>query len=330
MTTLTMPSVLSFDRKLEPSDAVMHSGNWNDKGKKDGWKEIELFERRNRAVFSNFTQEELDDEDALKEKMGKPNLSWGDDASLPFNSDTLRVNFSLRVLGGVNMPSACNKNDYQKKFIEIINAYTNNIGLDELAGRYTYNIVNGRFLWRNRVGAQSIAIYVNHASFDKPLEFNAYDYSLKNTISSDDKVLKLAALIKRGLSDEENILIEISAYVKMGEGQRVWPSQEMVLNIPKGEKSRHLFSLNGNAAMHCEKIGNALRTIDDWQTGSDMPIAIEAFGSVTQRGVAYRSNKNDFKSLITKWINDKEISGEEKHFVLAMIVRGGVFSEGDS
>jgi len=75
MTTLTMPSVLSFDRKLEPSDAVMHSGNWNDMGKMDGWKEIELFDRRNRAVFSNFTQEELDDEDALKEKMGKPNLS---------------------------------------------------------------------------------------------------------------------------------------------------------------------------------------------------------------------------------------------------------------
>jgi len=330
MTTLTMPSVLSFDRKLEPSDAVMHSGSWDNKGEKEGWKEIELFDRRNRAVFSNFTQEELDDEEALKEKMGKPNLSWGDDASLPFDSDTLRVNFSLRVLGGINIPSACNKKEYQDKFIEIIDVYTKDVGLDELANRYAYNIVNGRFLWRNRVGAQDITIYVNHTSFGKPLEFNAYDYSLKNTISSDDKVLKLAALIKNGLSDEENILIEISAYMKLGNGQRVWPSQEMVLNIPKGEKSRHLFSLNGNAAMHCEKIGNALRTIDDWQTGSDMPIAIEAFGSVTQRGVAHRSNKNDFKSLITKWINDKEISNEEKHFVIAMIVRGGVFSEGDN
>jgi len=330
MTTLTMPSVLSFDRKLEPSDAVMHSGNWNDMGEKDGWKEIELFDRRNRAVFSNFTQEELDDEDALKEKMGKPNLSWGDDASLPFDSDTLRVSFSLRVLGGINMPSACNKNDYQQKFIEIIDAYTNEVGLEELAGRYAYNIANGRFLWRNRVGAQEVSIHVNHPSFEQPLEFNAYDYSLKNTTSSDDKVSKLATLIKKGLSDEENILIDISAYVQLGNGQRVWPSQEMVLNIPKGEKSRHLFSLDGNAAMHCEKIGNALRTIDDWQTESDTPIAIEAFGSVTQRGVAHRSNRNDFKSLITKWINDQEVSEDDKHFVIAMIIRGGVFSEGDS
>ena len=82
MTTLTMPTVLSFDRKLEPSDAVMHSGSWDNKGEKEDWKEIELFERRNRAVFSNFTQEELDDEEVLKEKMGKPNLSWGDDARL--------------------------------------------------------------------------------------------------------------------------------------------------------------------------------------------------------------------------------------------------------
>ncbi len=50
MTTLTMPSVLSFDRKLEPSDAVMHSGSWNNNGEKKVGKklnylieEIELF-----------------------------------------------------------------------------------------------------------------------------------------------------------------------------------------------------------------------------------------------------------------------------------------------
>ncbi len=334
MTELTMPSVLAFDRKLEPSDAIMYSGNWTDIDKKDKWQSIELFERRNRAVKSNFKQEVLDDEEKLKEEITEPNLSWGDDAALPPNADTLKVSFSLRVLGGVDTPAACNKKEFQDKFAEIINAYSNEIGFEELAKRYAYNLVNGRFLWRNRVGVQEISIHVDHDSFDEPLEFHAYDYPLKETITTDDKISPLVKLIEKGLTGEGNIFLEVDAYVKLGNQQRVWPSQEMVMNIPKGEKSRHLFALNvdGNrtAAIHCEKIGNAIRTIDDWQKKSEMPIAIEAYGQVTQRGVACRSSKNDFKSLIKDWINDKEISEDDKHFVVAMLIRGGVFSEGES
>ena len=328
MTDLSMPSVLSFDRKLEPSDAIMHSGNWTDINKMDKWLPVELFERRNRAVKSNFKKEVLNDEVELQKQIEEPNLAWGDDAALPADADTLKVSFSLRVLGGVHIPSACNKKDYQDKFSEIINHYIDEIGFEELAKRYAFNIINGRFLWRNRVGAREIVIYVNYESLDKPLEFDAYDYSLKETTASDENISPLVELIEKGLKGEENVFLEISAYAKLGKLQRVWPSQEMVLT--KGDKSRHLFALNGNAAIHCEKIGNAIRTIDDWQTELDMPIAIEAYGQVTQRGVAYRSSKNDFKTLISKWIDDKEITEEEKHFVVAMLIRGGVFSEGES
>ena len=322
MSNLTMPSVLSFNRKLEPSDAVMHSGNWENIEKKEGWKPIELFDRRNRAVKSNFKQEVLNDEQELKKQIEEPNLSWGDDAALPSDSDTLKVSYSLRVLSGINKPSACNKQAYQDKFTEVIDAYIEEIGLNELAARYAYNIANGRFLWRNRVGAQDISIYVKHNSMEHDLVFDAYDYPLDQTTSNDNKILTLANIIEQGLSGKENVFIQIDAYVKLGNRQRVWPSQEMVLNIPKGEKSRHLFALDGNAAMHCEKIGNALRTIDDWQTGSDTPIAIEAYGSVTQSGVAYRSSNNDFKSLLKKWMDDKTVSNDEKHFVVAMLIRG--------
>lgn len=329
MPNLTTPSVLSFDRKLEPSDAVMHSGNWGDAGKQEGWEPIRLFERRNRAVKSNFKQEVLNDEEALRKQIEEPNLSWGDDAVLPSDSDTLKVSFSLRVLGGIDKPSACNKHAYQDKFTEVIDGYHKDFGFKELARRYAYNIANGRFLWRNRVGAQDISIYVKHSGLDETLVFNPYDYPLKDTSATDKKLAELSNLIEQGLSDKSIVFIEIDAYAKLGNRQRVWPSQEMVLNIPKGTKSRHLFSLDGIAAMHCEKIGNALRTIDSWQTGSDMPIAVEAYGSVTQRGVAHRSSKNDFKTLLTKWMSDKDIADEEKHFVVAMLIRGGVFSEGE-
>jgi len=323
-----MPSVLAFDRKLEPSDAIMYSGNWIDIDKTDKWMPVKLFERRNRAVKSNFKQEVLNDEEKLKEEITEPNLAWGDDAALPADTDTLKVSFSLRVLGGVNMPSACNRRDYQDKFSEIIESYISQIGFKELAKRYAYNLINGRFLWRNRVGAQEIIIHVNHESFDKPLEFDAYDYPLKETTTTNDKIMPLVELIEKGLKGEKNVFLGVEAYVKLGSLQRVWPSQEMVLE--KGEKSRHLFALDGKAAIHCEKIGNAIRTIDDWQTDSEMPIAIEAYGQVTQRGVACRSTRNDYKTLINKWVNDDEITEADKHFVVAMIIRGGVFSEGES
>ena len=335
MTTYTMPTVLAFDRKLEPSDALMHSGNWDQIDDKKSWQAIELFERRNRAVHSNFTTEELNDEDLLKEKMAKPNLSWGDDASLDHSHDTLKLSFSLRLVSGIQRPSVCNKADFEGRYKDTISKYVSS-HLQELAGRYAHNIANGRFLWRNRLGAQSIKVVVAHQTLEDELSFDAYDYSLKETSSDNPQVEELTKLIKAGLSGDASVLIDITAYVKLGNGQRVWPSQEMVLNSPKGEKSRHLFSLSGVAAMHSEKIGNALRTIDDWYpefSETQSPIAIEAYGSVTQRGVAYRSTKNDFKTLLLKWLSaddESTISDTDKHFVVAMLIRGGVFGEGES
>jgi CRISPR-associated protein Csy3 len=339
MTNLTLPTVLAFDRKLEPSDALMYSGKWENISDDSVWQTIELFERRNRAVKSNFKQEVLDNEEELQKQMAEANLAWGDDAALNHEHDTLKMGFTLRVVGGLAQPSVCNKPEFESAYCEKIGSYIQS-GVDELANRYAYNIANGRFLWRNRVGAQEVKIIVSHVSLENALEFSAFDYPLKNTTSEENSVVELTGLIKSGLTGDKSVLLSINAYVQLGKGQRVWPSQEMVLNSPKGEKSRHLFFLKVNdkniAAMHCEKIGNALRTIDDWYpkfSEAQSPIAIEAYGSVTQRGVAYRSTKNDFKSLLLKWLNsdvDDTISKDEKGFVTAMLIRGGVFGEGES
>lgn len=332
MSNLTMPTVLAFDRNLEPSDALMWSGSWSSINQPEGWQKIELFERRNRAVKSNFKQEVLENEEELQKQVAEANLSWGDDAALAHHHDTLKLSFSLRIVSGIDQPSVCNNPDFERVYHEKIREYLA-LDIDELANRYAYNIANARFLWRNRVGAQNLKIIVSHESLESAIELDPYSYSLKKTSSDDNRVAKLAALIKAGLLGEKNILLSIEAYAELGNGQRVWPSQEMVLNSPKGEKSRHLFALDGHAAMHCEKIGNALRTIDDWYEDYEevqMPIAVEAYGSVTQRGKAYRSKRDDFKTLLLKWLNDKELMVNDKHFVVAMLIRGGVFGEGES
>lgn len=333
MTIANVPSVLAFDRKLESSDALMYSGNWCDFKDDKKWVPIALFNRRNRAVKSNFKQEVLNDEELLQKEITEANLSWGDDAALAHNHDTLKVSFSLRVVSGIDKPSVCNDQTFEDRFRNKIKSYVNS-GLTELAQRYAYNIANGRFLWRNRVGSLNVNVVVTHPSLQEPLVFNAYDFSLNKTSTENADVAVLADLIQRGLSGVENIFLKISAFSQLGDGQRVWPSQEMVLNSPKGEKSRHLFALNDQAAIHCEKIGNALRTIDDWYPNATAPIAVEAYGTVTQRGVAYRSSRNDFKTLLLSWLNqdddESQIITDNTHFVAAMLIRGGVFGESAS
>lgn len=326
-TVTDMPSVLSFDRKLEPSDALMHSGCWVAIDDPQAWTPIELIERRNRGVKSNFKKEVLDDEQELQKQIQEPNPVWGDDAALPHHHDTLKVSFTLRIIGDVGKPSACNKATYQQSLQAAVATYSDEHGFTELARRYACNIANGRFLWRNRVGAESIRIRVSALALDNSLIFD--DYSLRDTDKDNEGIAALADLIAKGFSGDYTLL-KVEAFAKLGGGQRIWPSQEMIMNIPKGEKSRHLFSLNGCAALHSQKVGNALRTIDDWYAPDSVRIAVEPFGSVTHQGVAMRKSKNDFYTLSNRWfVKGDTISAEEKHFVMAVLIRGGVFGESD-
>lgn len=318
---IALPSLLSFERKLETSDALMYSGSWGGNPVKESdWKMIPITERYNRSTQSAYG---IDD---TKKSEPNPVSSGSDDANLPHDKDTLKVSFTLRVVGGVGKPFACNEPSFETAISEKVGDFKEQ-SLKVLAKRYAYNIANGRFLWRNRVGAEEITISVS-AEGSQEL-FNAYDFSLNNFEGNNnsDSLNKLTEIIYKGLSGEnEFTLLEINAYVKLGNGQHVFPSQEMNMN----EKGKVLFQLESCAAMHNVKIGNAIRTIDDWYkvegNDAEFPIAIEPFGAVTQRGQAYRKSKNDLYTLMQLWVNEKELSDNDKTYVVGNLIRGGVFS----
>lgn len=137
--TLKTPKVLSFDRKLENSDALMFSGNWENRNSQDKWEQIELTERRNRGVIGNKLPSEItDNPEEMQKEVEKPNPVHGDDATLPLNSDhdTLKVSFTLRVLGDLYMPSTCSEPDYQEKISTVVNTYADKFEFKELATRY--------------------------------------------------------------------------------------------------------------------------------------------------------------------------------------------------
>lgn len=321
---MTFPSVLAFSRKLEVSDALLKSGLWENMDTPEQWNPIALHQKRNRATFSQYG--------AKDEDKSKPNLSWGDDAVLPHDADTLRLSFSLKVMGELEAATACNEPEFETSIKAAIGAYREKYQFKELALRYANNIANGRYLWRNRVGAQELIVKVKCGN--QVWKFNSYEYKLNlfTMPAPGSDLHHLTQAVQAGLQGDSFQYLEITAYAKIGSGQHVWPSQEMVLNIPKGEKSKILFQLNDCAAIHSEKIGNALRTIDTWyREGENVrPIAIEPYGSVTSMGEAHRRSTNDFYTLLGKWMTNKDdVSEEQQHYIIATLIRGGVFGGKD-
>ncbi|MBS7349073.1 MAG: type I-F CRISPR-associated protein Csy3, partial [Comamonas sp.] len=152
---LTTASVLAFERKLDPSDAVLHAGRWDTRTQSDAWPPITIQTKLVRGTISNRLKAKDQDPAKLDAAIENPNLQTVDVAALPPQADTLKVQFSLRVLGGAGMPSACNNAAYQAKLLDTVQGYAQQQGFTEPARRYAANLANGRFLWRNRIGAES-------------------------------------------------------------------------------------------------------------------------------------------------------------------------------
>lgn len=323
--TIKTASVLAFERKLANSDAIMLAGEWGT----DSWQPIVIKEKAVRGTISNRLKNAITSDPAkLDAEIQKPNLQTVDVAALPQNADTLKVAFTLRVLGNLAMPSVCNDQDYQNALQAVIEGYIAEHGFGALAARYAENLANGRFLWRNRVGAEKIAVRVTGS---KTWEFNAHDYSLREFSQPQGALGELAAEIERGLAGESFALFNVEAFVRLGNGQEIFPSQELVLDS-NSKKSKLLYQVDGVAAMHSQKVGNALRTIDTWHSQADSlgAIAVEPYGSVTSRGIACRQPKEkmDFYTLLDRWvIKEEKPSVEQQHYVMAVLIRGGVFGE---
>lgn len=338
-TKLKTASVLAFERKLDPSDALFSAGNWDDRENYQKWSGVSVREKSVRGTISNRLKAKDQDPARLDAQIENPNLQTVDVATLPHEADTLAVKFTLRVLAGAGYPSACNESAYQKKLLETVAGYTSEHGFGELAHRYAQNLANARFLWRNRIGAESVEVVVSQLKggiAEKQWTFDAFSYSLRE-FEGDAKTKELGQAIEAALSGDSYLLLDVIAFVRLGAGQEVFPSQELILERSRGDKSKTLYSIGEEniAAIHSQKLGNALRTIDTWypalEYGRNLgPIAVEPYGSVTTQGAAYRQPKDkmDFYNLLDNWLlKDKVPSIEQQHFVMATLIRGGVFGD---
>lgn len=339
---LTTASVLAFERKLDPSDALLFTGNWADRENALQWEPVAIREKSVRGTISNRLKRGDQDPTKVDAAIENPNLQTVDIATLGVEHDTLQMRFTLRIIPGAGIPSACNNATYQEKLEKIVNEYKQQHQFKELSFRYAYNLANGRFLWRNRIGAEDVEVIVSRfvdGAPERQYTFNSLDFSLRNFENNANDVEALGELIARGLMAREHVLFEITAFCRLGAGQEVFPSQELILGQREapGKKSKTLYSVNEIAALHSQKVGNALRTIDTWypveeDTLEIGPIPVEPYGSVTNQGRAYRQPqaKMDFYSLLDGWmLKDIVPEQEQQHYVMAVLIRGGVFGDAE-
>ncbi|MFB9885312.1 type I-F CRISPR-associated protein Csy3 [Balneatrix alpica] len=337
-TTVKTASVLAFERKLDPSDALMFAGNWDERDHQARWQGIPIRTKSVRGTISNRLKTKDQDPAKLDAAIENPNLQTVDIAALPSDADTLMVRFTLRILAGAGTPSACNDSDYRNKLLQTVASYTEHQGFTELANRYAHNLANGRFLWRNRIGAEQVEVVISHLVDGQATcswTFNALNFSLRQFDNHAD-IAELSQLIAQGLAGQRHVLLAITTFVRMGAGQEVFPSQELILDKSSNGKSKTLYQVNEIAGIHSQKIGNALRTIDTWypnDSGDALgPIAVEPYGSVTTEGKAYRQPKAkmDFYTLLDSWVTEDKVPPvEQQHFVMATLIRGGVFGKAD-
>lgn len=332
-TNLKTASVLAFERKLANSYGLMSAGLWDNRADSSQWQALGLQTKDVRGTISNRLKAAVASDPAkLDAEIQKANLQTVDVAALPAHADTLKLSFTLRVLGDLATPSACNDQDYQAALGNLINNYDKEQGFGVLAARYAENIANGRFLWRNRIGATALEVQVTLPG-KQTLVFDASSFNLRNFSTSPSAELQqLTEVLRQGLAGEAQVLLHIAAFAQLGEGQEVFPSQELALDNKDSKKRKFLYAVNDVASLHSQKIGNALRTIDTWYPGAEElgPIAVEPYGAVTNRGKAYRQpkEKTDFYSLLDNWVLKNEVPAPgQQHYVIATLIRGGVFGD---
>ncbi len=343
MVVKKIPTLLNYTRSIVPSEAVFYA--------KAGQKLVPLLigektELGTIGSYSNvYVKDKQKTEDAINKEMmaGGNNPQRNDFCHLPIDCDTFRLKWTVKCLSNSTSPQACNDEAFFENLENLATLYKEKGGYRVLAEMYFANLINGRFLWRNRYGTNRLLMLSAPFEDLSPLEIPIADFDEpllpKDLIPKTEPWLKNMVAAFSG--EKRHFVMEVNTDVTIGSGQEVYPSQEFVNT---GDKSKTLFSVKWKewdvAGLHSQKIGNAIRTIDIWYPGAtnDTPLAIDPFTVNKRKGKTVRlpeKEKSDFYSYLKnldaliKGIEgaaDAESIPNEAHYFMAVLIRGGVFS----
>lgn len=340
-----MPSNLALCRSLNPGLFLMFAGTM------DGSKPelpIEVTVHNGLGTLSSHT---LDPHQKLADNgagnPANPNPVRVESARLPAFRDTLVVRGTIHVTNGAWGPESCTSPEYLKVQAEFLENFANRGGFDALAERYLMNVINGRWLARNRI-CRKVAITVSADGTSETFDANDIrgGYSLKISDLPLDKQDAAHAIAKKwakalcAKTPLETVYIDVVAKLERGANAEVFPSQPFIEKEAGDKKNRRPSRLlasvtledgSRQAVMHAEKVGNGLRTIDSWYGENVTPIAVEPYGSVPRLQQALRLttdgavNFYDLQIDLQGLVANMTERWNDALFFGAMLVRGGMF-----
>lgn len=286
------------------------------------------------------------------------NIQTTDTAKLDEEAHALAVRFGLRFLDLKDVlfacaPSSTDADDlvrnYRESVTDFIERAKTSSGLEDVARRFARNIANGRWLWRNRTIARRIEVSISMAG-KTVARFDALNTPLNHFDNITDDERKVAAYIADGLRGDDDAGLDIEARLDFGVrgALEVFPSQNYVEDKPRGF-ARPLYCLGtpervssrngmefestrtmGHAALRDQKIGNALRTIDTWYpryAEHGRPLPVEPNGASLEAQEFFRDRKTSAFEFARR-LNTLDPASPEGMFMIASLIRGGVFSGG--
>lgn len=290
------------------------------------------------------------------------NIQTTDSAKVDPDATGMLVRFEMRFLDIEDLLDSCasSDKDNQQMARETISDFLkrakNSDGLYEIACRYTRNIANGRWLWRNSSMASAIDISVYEKSFNKKEVgkkkighfLDALDIPRKifGNYSIEEKSVANEILRQMKGESMSGLIIEAHLRFNVSGSFEVYPSQNYI-DKKRGDKegvTKSLYKLHysgeskitgldivGRAAIRDQKIFNAIRTIDTWYPAYSeigLPIAVEPLGASLSLQEFYRPGKHS-SFEIARRLSILDPNSDEGMFMIAAIERGGVYGESD-
>lgn len=345
-----LPGVLSFQRGLVISDGLFY----NEKAGEYELHPVYVVRHGIRGTQNiNKSGDSETNVAAEAKRQEVSNIQTTDSAKLDADADALVVRFAVRFLDLENALFACapGAKDSDSEIAalkESINRFTQRAkasdGLVEVARRFARNIANARWLWRTRVIASAVTVTVS-AENSRVAEFDALKIPLPHFGNYNAGEQAVAESIAAGLRGEQAIMLDVVGRVEFGgrAAVEVFPSQNYIEDKPRGfarslyclgaaEPADHTVGMRrmGQAALRDQKISNALRTIDTWYPEHEAfgrPIPVEPNGANLEAQRFFRNAKRVSAFDLVKRLNQLDPNSGDGMFVIASLIRGGVYSE---
>lgn len=325
MKNIQIPAIFSLLRCVETSDAII-----------DG---VKIFEHGGVTVKSHLSNEEVNNDSY--DVNNAMNLFYGEVAKTV--SDKVSVKFSLKLNQFGKSLYQTNDINFYKEFNKKISLENEKIkeAVKKISNYLAFNILNGRWLWRNKLTADKISISIDDINIediihiDNDIKLNENNEIINDLSNEEREILnRLSAKIFKGFQEGGRVL-NIKAELNTREYMNFYPSEIFNPNPKKiGQltfsKEYYKTPDTNKPALTFEKVWNALRTFDVWYADYDKvkePISIEFKGGNIKFQKLFRNNKNDFRLYLKKFMTDEEMKEDDLLYFTACIVRGGIIAD---